>query len=575
VLHQKRTSLPHATKPKVHNPSAATDGSSHDDDSAGKAFDSDFVPSDENASAPDTQLESEQLSLLDHLINEQTEVLGARNCPVLSDYRRMAGNRARAEIDAECSGDSEDDCVGTAESRWRRYLRRLPDDFFSSTEARMQNTRDGGPLGVNDNRRRCAPYVGLSLSHCPVNCPDLLYCYEQIFEMRIQRGGRPDGYSQFKAVSGQLARFAVAAEVVTADTFCSPGGLLRLATNSRLIRAFIGGFQKNAQASTVYSKATLLGNICKMARQHFGKISAVDTPAILSCVDETENLLGAFRRVEKATSRRETAVNRDLDRRDIFISPKDWYILQRRVKDDMVSVHNGVQDLIDQMGSDVHSYMDENDALVRKYSLLLVAYVLLTGGGQRPQVYSSLQHPSQDVLDAWENQEEEEVAVKLYPAAEKTPRNTFCPGVMFERIAGHFFVIYAYIVRAAVIRRLGRDESDIQDRHRSFFLHTEKGTCLSGDNLRNSLRLYISNVSGLSGDLSRVTVMTVRASYASVMFRAFRRGKIQGLTLEEFLSELSETMNTSPEMLRTTYIASNGQEFDQAAGEFLRVSREE
>jgi hypothetical protein len=100
-------------------------------------------------------------------------------------------------------------------------------------------------------------------------------------------------------------------------------------------------------------------------------------------------------------------VNRDLDRRDIFISPKDWYILQRRVKDDMVSVHNGVQDLIDQMGSDVHSHMDENDALVRKYSLLLVAYVLLTGGGQRPQVYSSLQHPSQDVLDAWENQEEE------------------------------------------------------------------------------------------------------------------------------------------------------------------------
>jgi hypothetical protein len=40
-------------------------------------------------------------------------------------------------------------------------------------------------------------------------------------------------------------------------------------------------------------------------------------------VDETANLLGAFRRVEKATSRRETAVNRDLDRRDIFLSPND------------------------------------------------------------------------------------------------------------------------------------------------------------------------------------------------------------------------------------------------------------
>jgi hypothetical protein len=575
VLHQKRTSAPHATEPENYNLPAISNGSPRDDDSAGEVSDSDFVPSDENASAHDTQLESQQLTLLDHLINEQTETLGARNNPALSNHRRMAGHCSRSDIDAEFSGDSEDDCVGTAESRWRRYLRRLPDDFFSSPEARMQNPRDGGPLGVDDGRRRCVPYVGLSLSHSPVNCPDLLYCYEQIYEMRIQRGGRPDGYSQFKAVSGQLARFAVAAEVVTADTFCSPGGVLQLATNSRLIRAFIGGFQKQAKASTVYSKATLLGSLCKMARQHFGKICAADTPAILSCVDETENLLGAFRRVEKATSRRETAVNRDLDRRDIFISPKDWYILQRRVKDDMVSVYNGVQDLIEQMGRDVHSYMDENDALVRKYALLLLAYVLLTGGGQRPQVYSSLQHPSQDVLDAWENQEGEEVAVKLYPTAEKTPRNTFCPGVMFERIAGHFFGIYAYVVRAAIIRRCGRDESKTQDSNRTFFLHTEKGTCLSGDNLRNSLRLYISNVSGLSGDLSRVTIMTVRASYASVMFRAFRRGKIQGLTLEEFMSELSETMNTSPEMLRTTYIASNGQEFDQAASEFLRVSREE
>jgi hypothetical protein len=106
-------------------------------------------------------------------------------------------------------------------------------------------------------------------------------------------------------------------------------------------------------------------------------------------------------------------------------------------------------------------------------------------------------------------------------------------------------------------------------------LHTEKATILSGENLRNSLRLYTEGVRGLSSDLSRVTVMTVRASYASVMFRSFQSGKFQGLSLEEFLSDLSETMNTSPEMLRTTYIATNGQEFDRAANEFLRASREE
>jgi hypothetical protein len=228
------------------------------------------------------------------------------------------------------------------------------------------------------------------------------------------------------------------------------------------------------------------------------------------------------------------------------------------------------------MGTDVHSYIDENHALIRKCALILLVCVVLTGGGQRPQVYASLQHPSPDVLESWEGQTEEElVGVKLYPTAEKTPRNTFCPRVMFAPIAGKIFVIYAYVIRAAIIRRSGRDESGIEHRDRRILLHTEKGTCLSGESLRNYLRLYIGNTRGLSSDISRVTVMTVRASYASVMFRSFRLGKIQGRTLEEFLSELSETMNTSPEMLRTTYIATNGQEFDQAASEFLRASRKE
>jgi hypothetical protein len=248
VFHQKQTSAPHATKLGNYNLPAISDRSPHDDDSAGEVSGPDFVPSLENASAHDTQLESEQLTLLDHLINEQTETLGARKNPALPNHRRMAGHCSRSDVDTEFSGDSGDDCVGTTESRWGRYLRRLPDDFFSNPEARMQNPRERGPLGVDDGRRRCVPYVGLSLSHSPVNFPDLLYCYEQIYEMRIQRGGRPDGYSQFKAGSGQLARLAVAAEVVTADTFCSPGGLLQLATHSRLIRAFIGGFQKQAKA---------------------------------------------------------------------------------------------------------------------------------------------------------------------------------------------------------------------------------------------------------------------------------------------------------------------------------------
>jgi hypothetical protein len=87
--------------------------------------------------------------------------------------------------------------------------------------------------------------------------------------------------------------------VVQADYFPIPGGLLQLAVSSDLIRAFVGGFQAQAQASTVYAKFALLGRLCRMAKQHCGKISGAQTASILSRIDETRNLLGGFSRVEK------------------------------------------------------------------------------------------------------------------------------------------------------------------------------------------------------------------------------------------------------------------------------------
>jgi hypothetical protein len=134
-----------------------------------------------------------------------------------------------------------------------------------------------GPCGGKDgdeSRRRCMPDPGISLHHSPLKCPDLLYCYEQCYEIKISRGGRREGYSQFKAVVGQLARFSVAVEVASAISFAEPGGLFNLVRSSRLIRSFIGGFQQRAQDSTVYAKATLLGGLFKMVKQHFGKIES-------------------------------------------------------------------------------------------------------------------------------------------------------------------------------------------------------------------------------------------------------------------------------------------------------------
>jgi hypothetical protein len=501
---------------------------------------------------------------------------------------------------------------------WDQYLRdklRRDPEFFTSAEARMEKNAAHeshaaanlsnwvvGEGQVNSllkgSRGRCLSYSGLDITK--ENCPDLLYVYEQEYEIQIRRGGNLDGYRQFRTLSGQIARFSVAVEVVQADSFPIPGGLFQLAVSSDLIRAFVGGFQAQAQASTVYAKVVLLGRLCRMAKQHFGKISGAQTASVLSRIDETRNLLGGFSRVEKATSRRQTAVRRDQMRGATFIRTADWYRLQRCVEEDMCAVSSGVTKLSRRFNEqEMREYLDENPSFIRKFSLLLVVYILLVGSGQRPQAYWSLQYPGAIDIARWEHDmerfaawerslqtligDDEELGsqcpkfsdLKLYPGKEKTPRDTLHPGIIFPSTARAYFLNHVHHIRPAILRRAGRAETDVDNVDRTFLLHSENGRSLSGENLRGTLRTYVSGIPGLHGDISSVTVMTVRASFATVMFRAFRHGKFPGQTTEQFLGELAEVMNTSAEMLKTTYIKTNGTEFDEAARTFLRAARNE
>jgi hypothetical protein len=99
----------------------------------------------------------------------------------------------------------------------------------------------------------------------------------------------------------------------------------------------------------VYSKPVLLGRLCRLARQHFGNITDPGTASILSRTDETRNLLGGFSRMEKASSRRQTAVRRDQSRGANFIRPTDWYKLQKYGAQDMLAVYVGLSKLVDQL----------------------------------------------------------------------------------------------------------------------------------------------------------------------------------------------------------------------------------
>jgi hypothetical protein len=82
---------------------------------------------------------------------------------------------------------------------------------------------------------------------------------------------------------------------------------------------------------------------------------------------------------------------------------------------------------------------------------------------------------------------------------------------------------------------------------------------LSSDDIRDTLRSFLT---ALHPELSAITPMVLRSSFASSVFARYKRGEVgQGQSSEVFLSDLAKLMNTSTEMLSATYMASNPHDF--------------
>jgi hypothetical protein len=67
-------------------------------------------------------------------------------------------------------------------------------------------------------------------------------------------------------------------------------------------------------------------------------------------------------------------------------------------------------------------------------------------------------------------------------------------------------------------------------------------------------------------ELESVTPMEIRASFATWQFRQYVDPQsFVGINQDEFMEKLEKIMNTSPEMLRSTYVAYSEIDGDQEA----------
>lgn len=75
--------------------------------------------------------------------------------------------------------------------------------------------------------------------------------------------------------------------------------------------------------------------------------------------------------------------------------------------------------------------------------------------------------------------------------------------------------------------------------------------------------------------LVNVNSMTLRASFATAMFRAFKSGQLfQEGGQEFFFDHIASIMNTSAEQMRSTYVAIDNQDFETSARTLMRAMQD-
>ena len=272
---------------------------------------------------------------------------------------------------------------------WALYVQFLDKNFFTSAEAKMK---------VNERvRKGLKAYEGLRIDHN--NSFDMRRMYELRWEPRTSMGQSLGTYGKFRGAVGQLARFCVSFKLTELETLYRKGELFHLLCHMKGVKAFIKYFQIRGAVATVMAKAMHLVRLGEFAECHFAQARDETRRAqVLTTCD----YLRAVAASQKMEARREARQRKGSDARvetGMFLQAEDFEAHTRVACDSLRNVMSTVKTEMKQAREqsdsfELNEYLSENHALVRKWNINFMSALVLTGGGQRPQVYTQLQLPS-------------------------------------------------------------------------------------------------------------------------------------------------------------------------------------
>ena len=439
----------------------------------------------------------------------------------------------------------------TMSERWKRYLQSLEGDFFTSKEARME---DAGRVGKGKTA-----YNGLVLT--ADNNSDIKHIFDVKYRTKKSLGQPVGSFDQLRTAAGQFARLYFTSKRRDPSEFYERGKLLESVTDINVHRALLGYFRIRGSHSTVASKSMHLKTLAHGAEVYFSgkdeKLKGMATTVVEFLLSEAAS--------EKMEARRFARARKSTEGRlmhGTLLLPADFIRGIEAAKAQLSGVLSTYRRLERDRGSQkAKSIFQQSGKILQKWNINLIGLLVLSGGGQRPQVFCQLQLPSQAELAENERRSNKLNYVELRTVIEKTTRAFDMPNVVFPSGVFQFIDFQTRVIRPILLKKNKRSEVGL--REKTLLVDTRSGDPLRSQQVAHTFQRFLSQI---DPELSKITPMALRGSYATMMLQAYRRREIfKNKSEGEFLEFLAKAMNTSVEQLAGTYAGNEMSDFEQCA----------
>ena len=539
-------------------------------------------PRDDDVNSPldDNNLLANTLEPLQEVHSRQRNQLMNNNqrSGRLSESSRRAGRgNARNQltgISVSQIGASVDDDDSTSalnsgpenpRQLWKKAIEsRLSEDpnFFKSEEAMLQ-------LSTRVKKGVCS-YKGIQVT--PKNCADVNTVYEDSYmvqDLFVDRSavsrrasgerGYTESFKQLLSVVGQFIRWAIVRKEICVFDGWKTNALFNAVSKEMLIQTFVEYFRVGGAAGTVNVKTIHLRTVVRSAlnRCENNPQKRDGLRMVYFYLQKSGNACKRVGRNKKTMKR--VAFGRAEEGSLLML--EDFGTCLKEARSSLDGIMHTFEASAEN-GSVGRRAVFFSDALVKKWCVNFLALIIFLSGGQRPQVFEQVQCPCDEDMDLWASAPYEPRYISLETINEKRSRTTDLPSLTIPKFSLKYISFHVKTIRPFILTQSGITETNEDC---PLLIHSETGHRLDRNQVLSSLRSFACRI---DPELKNITTMSLRASYATMMFRAHRAGEVfQHLNEDAFLRELGKIMNTSVEQLKQTYISSDSSDFHETAQE--------